>query len=382
MRNFKVLYTRLKQVSSACGMSIIGIVKDFYSLKRRKGIIWEEYYNFQFEKQSEKFRKSFLGINEQRYYLDYLNPKKYYTIARNKYFTHLFLDAVGIKNKALLYCYYHPECGSVTSDIGNDYKSVEKILKQKKVTSCVVKTTESSHGDNVYVVSSINFTEDDCILIGFDGREIKLRTILSDMPLIFEEVISQTEQISMFNESSVNTIRFMTLLYPDKSAKIAATFIKIGRSGRCVDNAGKGGNIDAGIDVETGVVYNTMQFDGWRNIKRIEEHPDSGNRIEGVIINHWEKIKSDVLKYQQAFPYIKAAGWDIAITDKGPLVIEVNDFWDTTGQLFIGKGWREDIKDCYMKWKSFNKKNGISYDFERKRNILSEKKLLKIMRYE
>ena len=224
MRDYKTLYSELKSVSQDSGLSIAAIIKDFYGLKKKKGLIWEEYYNFQLEKQPKKFINSFLGINEQRYYLDYLNPKKYYTVARNKYFTHLFLDATGIKNKARLICYYHPEFGITTSDIGNDYISVERILKSKNVSSCVIKTTESSHGDNVYVISSISFKEDDCTLIGFDGREIKLRDILANNPLIFEETIKQTDQLANFNKSSVNTIRFMTLLFPDKSVKIIATF--------------------------------------------------------------------------------------------------------------------------------------------------------------
>lgn len=382
MRDYKTLYSELKSVSLDSGLSIAAIIKDFYGLKKKKGLIWEEYYNFQLEKQPKKFINSFLGINEQRYYLDYLNPKKYYTVARNKYFTHLFLDATGIKNKARLICYYHPEFGITTSDIGNDYISVERILKSKNVSSCVIKTTESSHGDNVYVISSISFKEDDCTLIGFDGREIKLRDILANNPLIFEETIKQTDQLANFNKSSVNTIRFMTLLFPDKSVKIIATFIKIGRNGRCVDNAGGGGNVDAGIEVETGTLYNSIQFDGWRKVKKIEVHPDSGNRIERVTINNWDNIKEKVIQFQQAMPYIKAAGWDIAITDNGPYIIEVNDFWDTTGQLFIGKGWREEVKQCYLEWEKYNNQTGVAYPFERQNNLLNNHKLKNIMHYE
>jgi hypothetical protein len=47
---------------------------------------------------------------------------------------------------------------------------------------------------------------------------------------------------------------------------------------------------------------------------------------------------------------VKAAGWDVAITDDGPVVIEVNDSWDRTGQLFIGAGWKDEIKACFQKW--------------------------------
>lgn len=382
MPNIRKLYGQLKTVSRSCGKPVISILRDFYILKKRKGLSWTEYYNFQFESQPEEFRKSFLGINEQRLYLDYLNPKKYYTVARNKYFTHLFLESAGITNKANLLCYYHPEAGVATLNIGNDYKSVRNILSQKCVSECVIKATESSHGDNVYLISSIIYKSGDCILVAHDGKEISLKMILSKEPLIFESVIKQTAQFCDFNNSSVNTIRFMTLLYPDKSVRIIATFIKIGRVGRCVDNAGAGGNVDAGIDVDTGRIYNLLQFDGWRKIKEISSHPDSGNNLQGVEIRNWKKIKEYVIKFQQSLPYIKAAGWDIAITDKGPVVVEVNDFWDTTGQLFIGRGWRNDIRNCYLEWKSFNNQYGVSYSYERLENRLCDKKLYKIAIHE
>ena len=60
------------------------VLRDYYSLYKTKGLTTDEYCEFEFEKRDEDFRKSFLGLNEQRYYLDCLNPVKYYTLARNK----------------------------------------------------------------------------------------------------------------------------------------------------------------------------------------------------------------------------------------------------------------------------------------------------------
>ena len=50
---------------------------------------------------------------------------------------------------------------------------------------------------------------------------------------------------------------------------------------------------------------------------------------------------------------MKAAGWDIAITDNGPVIVEVNDMWDRTGQLFIRRGWKPEIEECYNAWKKY-----------------------------
>ena len=354
------------------------ILKDYKALKKSKGLTTDEYYEFEFEKRDEKFRRSFLGLNEQRYYLDYLNPLKYFSLARNKYMAHKILENTGVR-KSILYCYYMPEARFISSDeSASDIMGVICILKQKNVQSCVIKTTESSHGDNVWVINAIKYQENDAEMKRFDGKIIKLSEVLGKEPLIFESVVHQTKQFSAFNESSVNTVRFMTTLWPDGSARIIATFIKIGRAGRCVDNAGGGGNVDVCVDTESGEIKYAIQYDGWRKIKDIEKHPDSENQLNGVVVENWQSIKEEVKKFQQAFPYCKAAGWDIAITDEGPVVIEVNDFWDRTGQYFIRKGWRDEIRDCYLAWQ----KTGNTYKMYRKPNNLTLEHLRTIASYE
>lgn len=368
-------FKEIKKISTYSSRNVVFILFDFWKLYKQKGITTEEYFQFELDKRDTEFRNSFLGVNEQRYYLDFLNPKKYYIIARNKYLTHKLLEDTGVR-KSELYCYYHPE-GDVlqSSEIANNLQGVIKILKTKKVFKCVIKTTESSTGKNVLVINNITYENNDCTLHLFNGEKINLSDYLSDVPLIFESLIYQTKQLASFNESSVNTVRFMTTLFPDGEAKIIATFIKIGRKGRCVDNAGSGGNVDACIDIETGKLKHTIQFDGWKQIKDIIHHPDNGNPIDGVVIDNWKDIKKQVLCFQKSFPWVKAAGWDIAITEAGPLVIEVNDMWDRTGQYFIRKGWRKEIRNCYFAWME----TGIKYPFGRLEQNINKRKLNKII---
>lgn len=351
------------------------IVADYKQLYCKKGLTTEEYYEMEFEKQDESFRQSFLGLNEQRVYLDYLNPVKYYSLARNKYLTHKILEGTGIR-MSTLYCYYQPEARFFSgNECAGDLEGVLGVLKAKRVQSCVIKTTESSHGDSVWVINSIAYQDRDAVLTRFDGEELLLSSFLGQDPLVFESIVHQTQQFASFNESSVNTVRFMTTLWPDGSAKTIAAFIKIGRLGKCVDNAGNGGNVDVCVDVDTGELKYAIQYDGWRRIKDIDYHPDNGHPLNGIVIRNWQAIKEEVEHFQESFPFCKAAGWDIAITDDGPVVIEVNDFWDRTGQYFIRRGWRKDIRDCYRAWE----KTGKTYLIGRARNSLPFEKRMEII---
>lgn len=324
-----------------------------------RGFTLPEIFENEIDLRGNDYMNSFLNLKEQKHYLKLLNPKKYFSLARNKYLTHILLESLGVTDMSRLYLYYNSELiSSTTKRTANDLQSVMRLLRAEHVQSCVIKTTEDSHGDNVRLVKEIVDNGCDMLLVQHDGTKAQLSAILGKEPLIFEEVIMQSPQIMAFNPSSVNTVRFMTVLYPHNEARIIACFIKIGRAGACVDNAGKGGNVDAGVNVETGQLYDAICFNGWRKSIKITSHPDSGEKLEGVVIENWDKIKEKVCEFQKALPFIKAAGWDIAITADGPRIIEVNDMWDRTGQIFINRGWREEIRDCYNAWQDYYLKNG------------------------
>ena len=333
-----------------------------WRLRLERGITDEEFRDFHLATCDAAFRDNFLGEQEQRRLLNYLNPRKYYILARNKYLSHLLFTQGGIRRAPLYACYIPEGRFAAGSDIATDCAGVCALLQRKGVKRFMVKPVENSHGDDVYLVENLEFTNRDARLFLSSGEQKDLSKLLGDSPLVFEGVVSQTAQFAAFNPSSVNTVRFMTALYPDGDVKIIATFIKIGRAGRWVDNAGGGGNVDVAIDVASGRLEHAILFEGWDKVTDIDVHPDTGARLNGVVIDNWAAVKEEVKDFQRAFPYCKVGGWDIALTDEGPLAIEVNDFWDRTGQLFIRRGWRREVRDCYDAWK----KTGRKYIFGRK----------------
>lgn len=345
-------YERIRNITTQRKSNLFSVFFRILKLQFRRGFNFVEIHDNELDLRDKEYEESFLNWKEQKKCLEILNPRKYYSLARNKYLTHVILDRLEIQEKARLLCYYNPAFGKTCDNISNNIQSTIDILKRSEITQFVIKTTESSHGDNVWVIKDADFATiiGDVKLSKFDGSEVLLSDILRKEPLIFETVIKQTEQLSSLNPSSVNTVRFMTVLMPNGKADTIACFIKIGRAGSCVDNAGCGGNIDAGIDIETGQLFNPIMFNGWRKINKITQHPDSKAQLDGLIIKDWQNIRNKVEDFQSKMPYVKAAGWDIAITDDGPVIIEINDMWDRTGQLFLGHGWKKEITKCYEAW--------------------------------
>lgn len=343
---------RLHEIRRERKKAYVSILFDFFQLRKKIDISFYEYYAYYLDDKTNNLRDSFLSFRLKKKFLSILNSRRYFILARNKYLAHQLFNNVGIRS-AEVYLYYDPTLRVCKGDYAFDCESVIRILLKKNITECVIKTTEDSHGDGVFVVKDIIIDGNDCFLVKYNGEKTNLKTVLGKSPLLFEALIKQTTQMADFNHSSVNTIRFMTTSYPDGEAKVIATFIKIGREGACVDNAGDGGNVDAGIDVDTGVIFNAMEFNGFRKTKKVNAHPDSKATINGIKINNWDIIKKTIENYQRSLPFLKAAGWDVALTDDGPVIIEVNDFWDETGQLFLQKGWKREIEECYTRWKQY-----------------------------
>jgi Sugar-transfer associated ATP-grasp len=81
-------------------------------------------------------------------------------------------------------------------------------------------------------------------------------------------------------------------------------------------------------------------------------HPDTGRPITGAAIPDWATLKMLVELAARLLPGIRAQSWDIALTDEGPMPLEVNFGGDLNlTQLASGKGvlddtYREHLRSC------------------------------------
>lgn len=338
------------------GKSLLWIILDFIKLKRKYKISKLEYSNYKLHSADNNFRETFLPFDEAMYYWNILNPREYACLARNKYLSNCLLKRLDIPTADII-AYYNPTLAAIGTEYAYDYNSLVHILKQKKVKNFVVKPAEdSAHGQGVFVCYNLKFDDaGECVIELYGGKNIKLRDILSSSPLLFESLIEQNAQMMSFNSTSVNTMRIMTALYPDNKVGLIAAFLKIGRKGSDVDNAGSGGNVDCGIDIRSGKLYNPVQFNSWDDVVNISQHPDTGIQLSETFIKDWGKIIAQVKDFQARIPFLKVIGWDVALTDNGPVIVEINNRWDTTGQLFIQRGWTPEVKDCYEAWVKYYK---------------------------
>jgi hypothetical protein len=150
---------------------------------------------------------------------------------------------------------------------------------------------------------------------------------------VVERFLVQHEVLSKLNPTSVNTLRLWIRQNDDSTATVLLGFLRIGRSGAIVDNAGSGGMVTP-VDLQSGVLRPAMNYSPERPTFSV--HPDHGARIEGIRLPFFDDALALARSCVIAFPHIRFAGVDVAIAPDGPKMIELNVSPDLTNAAVVG----------------------------------------------
>lgn len=196
-----------------------------------------------------------------------------------------------------------------------------------------IKTIYGECGDGVKYFSNV-FEKDLSDLLSMSNSEF-----------IFQERVSQHEEMNRINPKAVNTIRLVTILQNGKPVFYKA-ILRVGtkRSEEC-DNTSKGG-IACGIDEKGKLMeygFTKPSFGG-----RTRIHPDSKVEFSLFDIPFYKESINLALKAHRLFYRVKSIGWDIAITPEGPLFIEGNDNWELQTIQAIYGGQREVLEKLML----------------------------------
>ena len=210
--------------------------------------------------------------------------------------------------------------GSEIYSPARDVMSIE--VAENKIKSCsaekiFVKPNHGSQGKGIMVY--LRKGED---YYNLDGVKLNMNSLMEDCDgknFIVEEGIRQHEILSEIYPHSVNTFRVFTE-YRNGESLIHYVVFRMGMDGHHVDNAHYGG-VFCAVDLENGILRgpaHSYTFDS------TPSHPNTGTKFEGIQLPYWpqclELIHRCVLKFRQ-FKYL---GWDLAISESGPLIVEAN----------------------------------------------------------
>lgn len=150
-------------------------------------------------------------------------------------------------------------------------------------------------------------------------KESVLNEIMKPIDMEYEYVLRQNDFMSVFNPDSVNTFRFVTLNINEKCTVLSA-FLRMGNKGAYVDNLSGGGGVLVGINQEGYL----SEFGIDKHFNKKFESP-TGVVFKGIKVPNYEKIKEQIISFQQRIPYANLIGWDVTLDENdNVVVIEVN----------------------------------------------------------
>lgn len=167
-----------------------------------------------------------------------------------------------------------------------------------------------------------------------DGRPCDLEQLQAfqaslDGYVVSEFLVQHSYAAAIFAPST-NTIRVAAFIDPSTGEPFIA--IAVHRFGTSlsapVDNATQSG-ITSMVDLDTGELGESVWLTGDGVRVTSETHRETGARIQGVVVPHWDDVKQLAFDLGRAFPYLPYVGWDIVVTEDGPRIIEGNHIMGT-----------------------------------------------------
>lgn len=291
--DYKNMFKVARCVSKKSNINFIKIFIDMVICGFKYGAGYYDYQEFEFYKLNDEERKSYLTRTKNNLIIrTYNNKDDFYLFDDKGKFNELFKDF--LKRDYMIID-------------GDNFELFKKFVHKHK--SIIVKPLD---GEGGHGVMKYEITEDANIRALYD-------TLIKCNQLLVEDCIKQHRHINSLYDGAVNTMRLFTFLDGDNAYVVNSVF-KIGNGG-VTDNFSSG-SMYTFLD-DDGVVISPA-IDQKDNV--YEVHPLSGKNIVGFKVPFYKEACEMVKECAKVVPSVRYVGWDVAITNKCPVIIEGNCF--------------------------------------------------------
>lgn len=296
------------------GLSALRLYREIMVSSMRYNISLMDYFQLRFYEQNETDKQKYAGTGFMYEYQLRMNPPRYRDVLEDKIkFLGHFSGFSGRQWATL-------------DMLTTDTSLADRIINVEPY-KVVLKKSKSKAGRGIMILESKNRTVTEVLQLmqrkGFD---------------LIEKFVLQHDDLMQLSPSALNTIRIITQLHEGKVIIIAAR-LRVSVNSE-IDNL-TAGNFAAPVDIETGMVSGPGVF-GDITKSDVFVHPITGVKIEGFLIPYWKECIEMVSKAALSIPDNRSVGWDVAVTNERPVLIEGNHDWGRVlWQLPVKKGLKE-----------------------------------------
>jgi Sugar-transfer associated ATP-grasp len=143
-------------------------------------------------------------------------------------------------------------------------------------------------------------------------------------PMIVQRRVRPHQALEPLTSGATPTVRALTTIDEHGQPELAAAVFRMSfGANRTVDNIHAGG-LACRVSLDDGRLGIASNLGSDSRLGWTSEHPTTGARIEGTQLPFWGEVMELAVRAHKLFADRLLIGWDIAITDDGPTLIEGN----------------------------------------------------------
>ncbi len=290
-----------------------------------------------FDDKSEKSR--FIGKAAEYPVSRFVNNTDWYAVSADKLVAQMVFQSLGLPVPGIKAIFHrYRTAGNVRALRNGD--DIEAFLRLPNVYPMFAKPITGSHGLGTASLQGYDAQSDE-ILMPF-GKRVRVSDYVNsirDFPkgFLFLEHLHPHPYLEKICGDRVASCRVIVFL-GGAEPEITHVMWKIPAAQSITDHFANPDNLIAPVDKETGEVFPALQGTGL-DLVTLDAHPQSGERITGLMLPHWDQVKDLCLTASTAAPGLQLQGWDIALCPEGPVILECNMGGDFCGpQVAFAKG--------------------------------------------
>lgn len=167
---------------------------------------------------------------------------------------------------------------------------------------------------------------------------------------LFQTVVDQHHAINAFQgKDVVSGFRIVVLNYPERP-KVQLVTWKLAIGDNVTDNFSLGdkGNLVARMNLASGTADYAVNGI-WPDVDRLDKHPLTGRSFAAFTIPFWREVLETTTAAARFFPLMRIQHWDVAVTNSGPELLELNDLGGTQINQICGQGiLNEELREFIL----------------------------------
>jgi hypothetical protein len=320
----------LRAIVASTGLSPVKVMRDFVGLAMGRGrLAWSDYvwlrlFDHPFWQGAD--RQAVVGVQRAVVTVQSINYRfDWWGVANNKIAAYSYLAAYGF-----------PVIGPVAFYYDNLATGSPQVLSNSGQLRALLTNPENfpMFGKPVESMQSLGSIAVDCYVPERDALRTRdqrlvpvdlfIEQLKKDYPTgyVFQKLMSPHDAIKRLCGDRLATVRIVTAS-EDNHAKVLRACWKIPSGTNSADNYWREGNLLASLDAE-GRVRRVLSGNGV-DMAHHEHHPDSGMPLTGFTIPYWQRMLDTVLEAARLMQHIPLIGWDVAVLDTGPVIVEMNE---------------------------------------------------------